>query len=117
MTFGAGRLAAHFALLIGALASASCRRGAAATTVEAADDAAVASVVDSGPVSPEPPVVVPGCHDGFCLVKPGMYVMGSPPSEPDRSRFGEEQWDVTFTRPVLFGQHVLLGPLESGARS
>ena len=92
--------------ILGSLLLLSCRRGDSTTTAE--PDGSVggaANALDAGPVSPEPPVTVPGCHDGFCLMKSGTYVMGSPPSEPDRSRFGEEQWDVTLTHPVLFGQH------------
>jgi formylglycine-generating enzyme required for sulfatase activity len=77
----------------------SGRGGDAATSTSPGDASADAAA------SLVPPVVVPGCHDGFCLVKPGTYVMGSPPDEPERSRFGEEQWPVTLTHDVLFGQH------------
>lgn len=51
--------------------------------------------------------VVPKCHDGFCLITAGCFVMGSPPNEPYRSPYFEDQRPVTLTHSFLIAQREL----------
>jgi formylglycine-generating enzyme required for sulfatase activity len=44
------------------------------------------------------------CHDGWCLIPAGTFVIGSPETEWGRGAFGEEQVEVTLTRSFLLQQ-------------
>lgn len=41
------------------------------------------------------------CHDRFCLIPAGCFIMGSPHDEPMRGRYNEEQHEVTLTHSFL----------------
>ncbi|MBI4705436.1 MAG: formylglycine-generating enzyme family protein [Deltaproteobacteria bacterium] len=45
------------------------------------------------------------CHDGWCRIPPGTFVMGSPEAEWGRGLKSEDQVEVTFTRGFLIQQH------------
>ncbi len=50
------------------------------------------------------------CHDGWCFIPAGTFVIGSPESEWSRGAFGEEQVDVTLTRPFVLQQYEVTIP-------
>lgn len=51
--------------------------------------------------------VEPRCHDAYCLIPAGCFVKGSPPDEPFRGRYTEEQRETTLTRSFVMQEHEL----------
>ncbi len=60
----------------------------------------------SGEASTCPHVPVEAkCKDGFCLIPAGCFVKGTPPTEPHRARYGEEQHEVTLSQSFVMQDH------------
>ncbi len=57
-----------------------------------------------------PPQWTARCHAGWCFIPAGSFTIGSPESEWSRGAFGEEQVNVTLTRPFLIQQHEVTIP-------
>lgn len=51
--------------------------------------------------------VEPRCHDDYCLIPAGCFVMGSPLDEPYRGMYTEFQHEVTLTNSFVMQQHEL----------
>jgi formylglycine-generating enzyme required for sulfatase activity len=51
------------------------------------------------------PALVANCRNGYCLLPKGCFLMGAPPGEADRSRYGEEQREVSFTHDLLISTY------------
>ncbi len=60
---------------------------------------------EAGPSACVHPDVVADCHDGWCRIPAGCFVMGSPPGEYGRGKYSETQVQVTLTHPFLMQQH------------
>lgn len=53
------------------------------------------------------PAVKADCHDGWCRIPAGCFVMGSPEGEPGRGMYTEERTPTTLTRSFIIQQHEL----------
>lgn len=51
------------------------------------------------------PDVHPDCHDGWCRIPAGCFVMGSPESEWARGPYSEKEVSSTLTHPFLIQQY------------
>lgn len=49
--------------------------------------------------------VEPRCREGYCLIPTGCFIKGSPPDEPYRGRYTEEQRETAFTHSFLMQEH------------
>lgn len=67
------------------------------SVVEAAEPDACAAVLLPSATCKHP-VVSPDCTGGWCRISPGCFIMGSPPCEPGRGLYSEQQVEVTLTR-------------------
>ncbi len=91
-------------------ASASAEESAGG---RASTQPSLAGVSGSAPLAPLlepeegcrwPSVIEPDCAEGFCRIRPGCYIMGTPPGEFFAARYAEPQVQVTLTRAFEIGQ-------------
>lgn len=92
------------------LVLASCSRNAspepAVSPVPTESDGGDAGPLPGGGTATCPHVAVtPRCKSGECLIPAGCFIMGSPPDEPNRGRYNEEQREVTLTHSFAMGEH------------